>query len=49
VKVEDIAAGGGHALCLALGSVFSFGVGSAGQQTDNNERNHSPTPKCVVF
>jgi alpha-tubulin suppressor-like RCC1 family protein len=49
VRVEDVAAGGGHALCLAQTRVFGFGVGSAGQHNDDDERTQSPTPKLVVL
>eukprot|EP00747_Dinoflagellata_sp_TGD_P116867 gnl/TRDRNA2_/TRDRNA2_172473_c0_seq1.p1 gnl/TRDRNA2_/TRDRNA2_172473_c0~~gnl/TRDRNA2_/TRDRNA2_172473_c0_seq1.p1 ORF type:complete len:670 (-),score=84.36 gnl/TRDRNA2_/TRDRNA2_172473_c0_seq1:79-2088(-) len=48
-RVREIAAGGGHALCVAGEAVFSFGVGSSGQLGDGSERPHSPTPRRVVI
>lgn len=52
LRTDDIAAGGGHALCLVSEAVFSFGLGALGARmnSDNmSERANTPSPKRICI
>lgn len=47
LRVSDVAAGGGHALCLAGDALFSLGLGQLGHHSEDVVRPPSPTPRRV--